>query len=144
MRKTLLQRFEEKVYPEPNTGCWIWAGYSNKKGYGAIGHYPKVKSAHRVSFELFNGKIPNNQCVCHSCDNTFCVNPDHLFLGSNAQNANDRLIKFRYGKKLTSENILEIRLLYKSGVKQKHIAPIYGVSKGYISTIILKKVWKQI
>lgn len=77
---TLFEWMELHFIPEPNSGCWLWIGGINTKGYGQITVNNKSRRAHRVMFELHNGKIPKGMEVCHSCDIKCCVNPDHLSL----------------------------------------------------------------
>jgi hypothetical protein len=75
--------------------CWEWAAYKNKKGYGQIKIQGKVLGAHRVSWLLAVGEIEAGLCVLHTCDNPKCVRPDHLFLGTNADNVDDKYKKGR-------------------------------------------------
>lgn len=97
--KSLQQRFDEKYFIEPNTGCWIWTG-SLDKGYGKIvvgktaAGNPRPIPASRLSYELHKGS-PAGRVVCHKCDTPACVNPDHLFLGSYKDNSRDMVKKGR-------------------------------------------------
>lgn len=87
-----------RVEQEPNTGCWLWTGaVIPVSGYGQM-RYGKgtPKKAHRVSYEIFVGPIPDGLYVCHRCDTPLCVNPDHLFLGTAKDNAQDAMRKGRY------------------------------------------------
>jgi len=91
----VLDRFNKNYIPEPNSGCWIWLGQPHCDfGYGRFGINKKMYQDHRASWYIFKGDI-GNLCVLHSCDNTFCVNPDHLFLGTQSDNNKDQMKKGR-------------------------------------------------
>lgn len=97
-QRSLTDRFWEKVdrYSDPD-GCWLWKGALNTGGYGMIGHYRKpMITAHRLSWELENGDIPNGLLILHMCDVKNCVNPRHLRLGTQAENIRDAVTKGRF------------------------------------------------
>lgn len=137
-------RFNEKWIAEPYSGCWLWIG-TEREGYGRFGasHEP----AHRASWRLHNGAIPNGLFVLHKCDVRSCVNPNHLFLGTHSDNAKDRAKKGRSNRpigkkngrcKLAPSDILQIRLDTRS---QRVIGREYGVSKTHIRRIQKRKAW---
>lgn len=95
-QEKFIEVFWNRISPEPNSGCWIWTGATIPQGYGCLRRFKKTLKAHRVSFELFKGKISSGLHVCHRCDNPSCVNPEHLFLGTNVDNMNDKKAKGRH------------------------------------------------
>jgi hypothetical protein len=92
----LITRFERKFIPEPNSGCWLWTDAVTAKGYGRILVGNKSRIASRVSHYIYKGTIPTGLLVCHTCDTPSCVNPDHLWLGSAADNMKDCSDKGRF------------------------------------------------
>jgi len=144
--KTLEERFYEKVMPEPNTGCWLWSGSLNNRGYARIHVDKKNKLASRVSFSMHNGKINDSLLVCHSCDTPSCVNPDHLFLGTHEDNLTDCVIKGRRPftqNRLTIEDVLIIKERLKNGETQNSIAKDFCVHHVSIGNIKQGKTWKE-
>lgn len=155
-----IQRFAESFIPEPNSGCWIWIAawrpdVGKKLRYrGCIRHDGKQQIASRVSWKLFRGAIPEGLCVLHRCDTPECVNPDHLFLGTNQDNIDDRVKKGRSAGnpsrgdkhwtrrfpekiprgfsnkrcKLSPEQIQEVRRKCCAGEQTGSLAAFYGVS----------------
>lgn len=99
--ETLARQFWDKAVPEPNSGCFLWIGsiwppgHRTSYGYGQVRRNGRLVSAHRVAWELTNGAIPSGLLVLHHCDVTCCVNPDHLFLGTYADNIADMVQKGR-------------------------------------------------
>jgi len=137
------------------SACWIWKGNINSNGYGRFVIGNKHKLAHRVSFELFVGNIPDGQNVCHTCDDRLCVNPHHLWLGSQSENLADAVSKGRLtppdtrgerngNRKLTASDVSKIRDMFKSGIKRFLIARHYNVSPSTIGEIISNKTWKEV
>ena len=154
IKDSLVWRFWIK-FDKPKEGCWEWKAAKSPKGYGLIrrsGVRALVQS-HRLSWMLFNGRIPDGLCVLHKCDNTSCVNPDHLFLGTHRDNAIDKSIKGRCScrkgednknSKLTNSVVKRIRKLRKGGTKRKQLSKIFNVSISSIDKVIYKTTWKHI
>lgn len=136
------KRFWAKVEIGDKHTCWNWTS-SITVGYGMFFvRYKRPMTAHRIAYLLSKGPIPEGMEVCHHCDNRACVNPDHLFLGTHAENMRDCWKKHRhaYGEKhpharLSCSQVAEIRRIGKS-MKQRELAKKFGVCKDYISTIL--------
>jgi len=150
MKGTLEERFWAKVDKRGATDCWEWRGSKAGKGYGQIWEGGRNLYAHRISWELANGPIPAGKFVCHHCDNPSCVNPAHLWIGSNADNMRDMIAKDRApdrrGKrdgnsKLTEKEVHEIRQMLSRGILQRVIAEEYGITQTNISCIKTGKSW---
>lgn len=145
------ERFWEKV--DKTGDCWEWTAHKNKQGYGTF-HTEGGYLAHRFSWFLHNGKIPEDLYVCHHCDNPGCVNPDHLFLGTYKDNMQDAVNKGRMAdqrgeanghSKLTKKQVLAIREEYKTGnITQKELAIKYNVSQVTIWMIVTRRTWRHI
>jgi len=153
-KKTLEERFWEKVDIRSPDECWEWQAGLFSDGYGVFKVSPKTKKAHRVAWALTHGLIPKGLCVCHKCDNKRCVNPAHLFLGTLKDNARDRANKGRNadrrGEKSTSSKlvraqVVQIRKLYAQGtITQRELAGRFGISRRQICDIINRVCWKHI
>lgn len=149
--RPLEDRFWEKV--DRSGECWNWTGTiytaSGKLSYGKICVKNKQLLAHRVSYELAHGPIPEDKDVLHRCDNPLCVRPDHLFLGTHADNMQDMVQKgrmhLRNHTKLTAEKVIAIRQRYSSGgITQSQLAKEYEVKLDCIDRVINRRTWKHI
>jgi hypothetical protein len=138
------QRFLSKV--NKTDGCWLWTANKSKLGYGqfAVSHH-NPKLAHRVAYELWNGKIPNGLCIRHTCDEPSCVNPAHLLTGTIQDNMNDRQMRGRgrWACKLTDDEVNEIRVL-RGFFQNQELAIMYQVSNPTISSICKGHTWKHL
>jgi hypothetical protein len=94
--KTALERFNEKYYEDKESGCWIWTGAKSPLGYGNFWKDQKYKKAHRAGWEFYFGDIEDGLFLCHICDNPSCVNPLHMFLGTQQDNIDDMHSKGRH------------------------------------------------
>lgn len=122
--------------------CWEWLGPQNNKGYGQfriLGHL----FVHRFSYQYFNGHIIDvGLFVCHSCDNPICVNPNHLFLGTRQDNINDKVKKGRSSRKVTDDQVREIRLRNHNGEGCSKLAASYSLGEKAIRDIVKRKYHK--
>jgi len=143
------ERFWNQHSVDPECHCWVWIGSMARGSYGRIYIGGKAIRAHRYSWMYHKGEIPDGMYVCHSCDNPACVNPDHLFLGTAADNSRDMREKGRSQRgerngsrtKLTDSDILTIR---NSSEHYMILAERFDVSKCYIHKIKRKEVWTHI
>ncbi len=132
--------------------CWEWIGYKDKGGYGTIRFRNKQAYAHRLIYEIVCGKISEGLSVLHTCDNPSCVNPKHLFLGTQQDNINDAVAKKRMAvgshhgmSKLVENEAKEIRKLYSTGLySQRKLGKMFCVDQHQIYCIVNYKTWKNI
>lgn len=164
------KRFFSRI--DASGDCHKWTGYRNSAGYGQfhIKNHPYIAS--RVAYFIGTGEQPGNLCVCHKCDNPWCVNPDHLFLGTDLDNGIDKKRKGRAASgdrhgarihiekmprgtenasaKLQEHEVLEIRelnatrRLTRPMLSQREIAERYKISQSNVSDIIHRRIWKHI
>ena len=154
MTKTLHQRMEEKT--DKSGVCWIWTACRNRAGYGRIGVHRRSELAHRVAYELSKGPIQNGLIVRHKCDNPPCVNPEHLIVGTHADNVRDMDERGRrvsapvrgeehHKAKLTESDVREIfRMRAETKATQQAIADTFGVSQFMISSILRGEAWSHL
>ena len=145
-------RFWAKV--QKTDTCWLWAGAQNAGGYGQFSVGGIMTSAHRVSYEIHFGPIPEGMYVLHKCRNKHCVAPHHLEAGTPAKNSGPD--RYRDGtmthltgelhgmSKLTETQVLSIRSMYRNGTSQKKLSLMYGVGQDQISRIVNKKSWSHL
>lgn len=149
---TLAQRIAYYASAPNENGCTLWTGKTGHWGYGKIFWDSKTQLAHRLAWEVANGPIPSGKFICHRCDVPACVNPDHLFLGTAADNSADMIAKGRHATKpargeahrsavLTAEQVLAIRDDPRSTTV---LAAIYGIASQNISRIKRRLAWRHL
>ena len=154
------ERFWNKVIKTDD--CWIWTAYRNENGYGCYKLSGKLILAHRAAFLFTFGHLPQTKNICHHCDNPPCVNPSHLFVGTQSDNVHDCFNKGRGvppnlkdrekvytgslnpNSKLSEDDVIFIRYLLSVKTKQKHIAEMFNVHIATIERIASKKSWTHI
>lgn len=136
--------------------CWTWEGARSSKGYGVIKAFGRQELAHRVAYVLEFGRIPDGLVVCHHCDNRSCVRPDHLFLGTIADNNRDMWAKGRGvhwvaprgaqhpTAKLTEQETAQLRQEYATGrYTQRELGKKYGISQSQVGAIVRHECWRN-
>lgn len=131
--------------------CWLWTGAKSDFGYGRIKIDGKDTHANRLSWELHYGPIEGGLRCLHRCDNPPCVNPAHLFLGTNADNSADMVFKDRHTRgsrhphaKLSENDVADIRRLFRDGEMRTSLARRYGVSISLVCKIVARLAWKHV
>jgi hypothetical protein len=161
-RPSVEDRFLAYVMPEPNSGCWLWLGAVSTSGYGHITVNGRQVRAHRLSYELFKGQIKEldgvdarGTCVLHSCDMPLCVNPDHLRLGTHADNMLDKRKRGRFvscpllgeqhqNSKLKAAQVRRIREMAVLGHSIPVIATEMGVHRATIGDVLTGRTWSHV
>jgi len=136
-------------YVDKTDSCWIWTGGKRRRGYGMFnaGNGRNI-SAHRYSYEIHNGEIPDGMCILHKCDRPECVNPAHLFAGTLSDNMLDMLNKGRNGNgqtKLTPEIVRNIRKAYAcGGMTYVSLGNKFGIDRRTARDIVIRRHWKNV
>jgi len=151
---TVKNRFYYYTTIPNENGCMEWTGARDRKGYGMLMVNHKHVLSHRLSYQLFKGEIPKGMCICHTCDNTKCVAPDHLWCGTQKENILDRLNKGRSARQsgeknaastLTDSQAIEIKkLLNTTNMTQVDIAKKFNVEKKVVWRIKNNISWKHL
>jgi len=151
----IIYAFFDKVSVGGDNECWEWNA-SKIRGYGSFQIHGKTKYSHILSYELFVGPVPKGLFVLHKCDNPPCVNPNHLFPGTQKQNMEDCAAKGRCERpelrgalhwcaKLEKEDVLAIRSMYAKGkYTQIQIAKLFEVSRQAVQMILYGNTWRHI
>lgn len=150
----LSRRFWAKVDQRGSDECWPWIGGKDSRGYGGIWRNQHRVQAHRVSWEIANGRPPRDgMVIMHSCDNPPCCNPAHLSEGTRRDNGADMVRKGRNDSRkgvlhhrthLTENDVREIRSLHARGVRRKTIASDYRISLGAVADILDRRNWAEV
>ena len=151
MQRPPLERLMKLTDKTAPGGCWLWVGSVTSAGYGRIMVGCRSVTAHRAAYALMVGDIPDGMCVCHSCDNRLCVNPDHLWTGTKAQNSADMSAKGRSlfgergkGAKLSLREAIEIKALCDGGsMTMTAIADKYGIARTAVRGIRDGRTWSR-
>lgn len=151
MDEAAVARFWAKVDRADGDGCWVWAGYLTRYGYGQVWWARRREPAHRVAWELENGPIPGRLVACHKCDNRPCVRPSHLFLGTRQDNNADMLAKGRQARgraypqaKLTEDDVRAIRRGLAEGRTNNELGATFGVDPSAIRQIARGVAWSHV
>lgn len=146
-----MERFMNKVEPVPMSGCWLWMGYTDKKmGYGMFWLDGTMHLSHRIAYALFKGPIVDDLHVLHRCDVPCCVNPAHLWLGTNAQNVKDKVAKGR-GASMKGErhpgaklDEVTVRFIRESLESSRSLAKKIGIDRTTVGYIRKGKLWSHV
>jgi len=142
-----IERFNSSYLVNEETNCWEWIGYISPRGYGQFRFNKKPYQAHRFSFEYFVGDLKEGLVICHNCNNTKCVNPEHLRQDTQKSNMIDRTYaEKQHTQKLSAENAKEIKIALLTpylGIN-KDLSIKYGVNKSTISQIKNNLIWSHI
>ena len=144
MKRGWREPFEDCYKIDRKTGCWLWQRAMMLNGYGQKWHRGKFDGAHRVSWMIYKGSIPEGVYVLHKCDVKACVNPAHLFLGTQSDNLRDMSIKGRTTSCFTKADVRQMKAMRMNGKTFSAIGTIFGVEKSTIHAIVSGKSWRHI
>ena len=148
--ETVRSKFESRFIPEPNSGCWLWTASVSSDGYGHMAVNGKLVGAHRLAYLLYRGPIPPNRYICHKCDVPGCVNPDHLFVGTPADNTRDsfkkgRMVRARgeeqHLSRLTKDNVPQLVQRWRFGERTIDLAQEFEVGETTLHNIWSGNSW---
>lgn len=154
--KSVAERLKDGSVKNESTGCIEWVKHINPDGYGMLWFNRGANRSHRVSWIVHNGEIPEGMHVLHKCDNRKCINPEHLFLGTNADNVADKVSKDRQARNnapkgedsgktiLTNDDVLMIKHYIKRGDTYRSLAMLFGVTIGTICNIKKGRSWSHL
>lgn len=160
-----VERFWSRVSRQ-ESGCWLWTGWRDRDGYGRLKWRGRKIRAHRLAYELHNGPVASTLQVCHSCDVPACVNPAHLWVGTNRDNVADSIAKDRwttgdrngsrtkpasrprgarhYNARLTPTDVQAIRAAAAAGAPKRELAEHYGLVLSHVYRIVKGEKWRSI
>ena len=147
---TLPDRICQKIDQSNATGCHVWIGARNQKGYGRLAWNGKNHHAHRVIFQLLYGPIPVGMHFLHRCDNPSCVNQKHLYAGTNADNVRDRCARSKHvmprGEDHSCAKLTErdVRIILAAKKSRQELAAKYGVTRETIKAIQNRHIWRHL
>ncbi len=151
LKPSTMVRIEARVDRITETGCWIWLGATNNRGYGKLSVAGKLVLAHRASFEAATGNIDPELMVCHTCDVKPCVNPRHLYQGTGRQNMDDAIARGqsprgeRNGNSILKEPVVaDIKYLLALGIPVTVISNKHGVPRWHVREIRDNKLWTRV
>lgn len=151
LKVSVSKNFILKNIKKDENGCWKWQRFINEKGYGIFSYKNKRQRAHRTSYEIFVGEIPNGMFVCHKCDVRDCVNPRHLFLGTAFDNNKDMEKKGRHVRgeshplsKITAKEVMAMRIMHFTGASTKEVSLAFGKRKTWVGSILRMERWKHL